>query len=83
MVYLATDYSGLIDMYVFRWKVGGLHEQYGPLWTFVSDGATVRRGPLMEIFESVGMDTDSPIYEIVGAMRLLCTRVGIWHVFLV
>lgn len=53
------------------WGPGGPHMQYGPILCLSSDGASIRRGPLHQLFETRPLAATSSLYGLVSTLPLL------------
>jgi hypothetical protein len=53
------------------WSDNGPHIKYGPLWTFVCDGASIRRWACVLIFETNELASTSPIFSRLAPLKLL------------
>lgn len=67
----ASHQAALIRAFLNHWcSEGGPHEQYGSLLCFSSDGATIRRQPLHNIFEGSLLQQGS-LYDLLSQLPLL------------
>jgi hypothetical protein len=61
----------LTDFLESYWDADGPHEQYGPLLCLSSDGASVRRRALHQLFEVELLPSSSPLHHLLSPLELL------------
>jgi hypothetical protein len=72
----SDQYQLISSMLSWWWAKGGPHEKYGPLMCLSSDGATIRRQPLHDLFETNLLSSTSQLHGIVSQLPLLDLHVA-------